>query len=1098
MPYSWVWIGVAGALVALGHAHAKTRLSPSVSASGGERAAAVEAAVEARSMVSAASRATPEAAAVETRAKALSALEALPLRFERNVGQADERAGFIARGPGHALFLLPTEAVLCLRAPDGAEGPAPRITIRPVGALETARLEGLEPLPGAVSAFTGADPARHRTSVPTFAKVRAAGVYPGVDLVWHGSRGRLEYDFVVLPGADPATVRLAFEGARDVRLDAPSGDLLLDLPGGVLRQPAPIVYQEREGGGDRDVVAGRYVVAADDLVRFEIGAYDGSRPLVIDPAIVWATYMGGGGADDAFAVDVDAAGNVYVAGTTLSTDLFDVAGGPVPGFQPTKNAGSDAFVAKIAPDGQSLVFATYLGGSLADGATAVRVEASGNVTVVGRTFSNNFPVTANAFQTVKGIAGPNQTTQADGFVTKLDPTGTVRVFSTYLGGSATDEALAVDVDANGQVYVTGFTESVGGANGTGRFPARFAQSLQSTFGGGQEAFAAVLQPSGRTVANNPDSAVVYVTFLGGTSSDRGQGIAVDGAGAVYVAGKTLSPALPFFNQPPGSPVSNPTTPRREPAGGLDAFLVKVNPVPAGGVAAGVGFEWFTFLGGIGSDDALGLRVDASGAYLVGTTSSVDFPAFRADGLPPFQSGYGGGASDAFVAKVGSTGSLVYGTYLGHAGEERGIGIAIDAAGNTYLTGQTDSANFPVVDPIQPTNELGSFDAFVTKLDAGGSALLFSTYYGGSQTESGLSIAVAGDHVVFAGNTDSMDLDLVNPLDQIYGDGQRDGFVARFDLSTTPPPPPPANNEPVADAGLDRTIECQGLPTAELLDGTGSFDADGDALSFRWTVRASPAGSALFIGKVVATGDAANAARVTVQLDKLGLYVFGLAVGDGQVESVEDTVDILLQDTTPPVVLCPGDMTFETGDQRGVVVTFQPTVTDNVDPSPTVVISHASGSFFAPGRTVVTVTATDGSGNSAGCSFAIGVTLVVPIWVDPGVIRLRRRGFRPQRVDVVVYSTPTFSAQILDPRTITVNGALPQRQGRTVGRLRDVNGDGRRDLVLELVTADLNLQPGANEVVLTGLTVSGGPVRGADSVFVIDLRPPPRPPRGGRR
>ncbi len=1090
MPYSWVWIGVAGALVALGHAHAKTRLSPSVSASGGERAAAVEAAVEARSMVSAASRATPEAAAVETRAKALSALEALPLRFERNVGQADERAGFVARGPGHALFLLPTEAVLCLRAPDGAEGPAPRITIRPVGALETARLEGLEPLPGAVNALTGDDPARHRTAVPTFAKVRSAGVYPGVDLVWHGSRGRLEYDFVVLPGADPATVRLAFEGARDVRLDAPSGDLLLDLPGGVLRQPAPIVYQEREGGGDRDVVAGRYVVAADDLVRFEIGAYDGSRPLVIDPAIVWATYLGGNSADDAFAVDVDAQGHVYVAGTTLSTDLFAVAGGLVPGYRGVNQGGSDAFVAKIAPDGRSLVFATYLGGAGDDGARAVRVDAAGNVAVVGRTRSTNFPVML-PYQQFKGSSGTGQ----DGFATRLDPTGTTLIFSTYLGGSADDEALAVDVDANGQVYVTGVTAS-SGLNGTTRFPTSFPQSLQREFGGGQDAFVTVLRAEGLMVYGNPDSAVVYSTYLGGSLTDRGQGIAVGGDGAVYVTGQSLSSTFRLTqptSPPPSSPIPNPMGPLVPRAGNQDAFVAKINPVPPGGVQAGIGVAWYTFVGGGDVDDAFAIEVDATGAYIVGTTSSgglpnfedPPFPAFHVAGLPLAQASYGGGVRDGFVVKLAPSGSPVYSTYLGAAGDDRVFGLALHADGSVYLTGQTNSSNFPAINPIQAINTGGSFDAFVARLDANGSALLFSTFYGGSQAESGLSIALVGEDVVVSGSTESMDLALMNPLDQIYGGG-RDGFVARFNLGTTPPPPP-SNNAPVADGGPDRMIECVGLPHAELLDGTASFDADGDPLSFRWEVRASPAGSALFVGRVIATGDAASAAQVTAPLDELGLYVFGLVVGDGQVESGEDLVDVLLQDTTPPVVSCPGDLSFETTNQAGRVVTFATSARDACDPNPTVVVSHPSGSRFVPGLTVVTVTATDASGNSAACSFAVTVVLRVQMDVVPGiVIRSRFLGLVPSSVLVVVYGSSTFTAQTLDPRTVLVNGARPRPIGGALAVLADVNGDRRLDAVFQFRVQDLRLGRGSNTVQLDALTVPGGFVRSSDTVFVIDL------------
>jgi hypothetical protein len=308
-----------------------------------------------------------------------------------------------------------------------------------VGANKKAAPTAEAPLPGRSNYFVGNDRSQWRTNVPQYARVRYAHVYPGIDLVFYGNQRQLEYDFVLKPGADPGHIRLRFKGVQAVRVDD-AGNLTLRTVAGDLLQKAPVVYQEIEG--QRRTVAGRYVVEGHRAVRFEVASYDRTAALVIDPVLVYSTYLGGSGSEQTASAAVDAAGAVYIAGTTSSTDFPTV--NP---YQPAAGSGVyDAFVAKLDPSGSALVYATYLGGSANDRALSVAVDGSGNAYVVGNTASVNFP-TANAFQGSK-----NPGTEA--FVTKLSPSGSSLVFSTYFGGAGLDSATRVALDGAGSVVVT--------------------------------------------------------------------------------------------------------------------------------------------------------------------------------------------------------------------------------------------------------------------------------------------------------------------------------------------------------------------------------------------------------------------------------------------------------------------------------------------------------------------------------------------------------------------------------------------------------------------------------------------------------------------
>ena len=699
----------------------------------------------------------------ESRAKVAASYGKFPLRFEANQGQADLRVKFLSRGSGYTLFLTSTEAVLALQKPSLTTAaiqryvgntPGKRSTSAAVlrmkfgGANRIARIEGLESLTGKSNYFIGNEPAKWRTNVPTYAKVRYEGVYPGVDLVYYGNQGQLEYDFVIAPGTNPRTIRLVIVGAE--RLEASTrGDLVLNTGSGEVRLQKPVVYQE--SGNVRKEIAGRYVLRGKRQIGFEVATYDASKPLIIDPLLSYSTYLGGSGDDAGNAIAVDGSGNAYVTGSTGSTNF------------PTKNplqsafgGSSDVFVTKLDPTGSTLIYSTFLGGSAASGATAIAVDSSGNAYVTGFTRSTNFP-TKNPLQPAFGGS-------SDVFVTKLDPTGSTLIYSTFLGGSGDESGNGLAVDASGNAYITGGTNS-------SNFPTK--NPLQAALGGDSDAFVAKLDSTG--------SALAYSTFLGGTFDDFGNGIAVDSSGNAYATGNTLSTDFPTKN--PLQPASG---------GTRDAFVAKLN-------AAGSALVYSTYVGGGGEDSGNGIAVDSAGnAYVTGSTKSTNFPT-----ASPFQASCQSCASggNAFVAKLIAAGSaLVYSTYLGGSGNgtdgDFGNGIAVDASNNAYVTGFTSSRNFPLASPIQATllPQTCTFEyygytytipcsntAFVTKLNPSGSALLYATYLGasGGDRESGRGIAVDTAGNAYVTGTANSKFLLTPGAFQLVPGGGGDAFVAKI-------------------------------------------------------------------------------------------------------------------------------------------------------------------------------------------------------------------------------------------------------------------------------------------------------------------------------
>ncbi len=685
----------------------------------------------------------------------------LPLSFEVNRGQAPEPVEFLARGAGYTLFLTPDGATLVLTGPQaGAQDAAHRseLTMRLAGADPAVTASGVEKLPGEANYFLGNDPKAWHTHIPTFGRVAYHNIYPGVDLVYYGHSGQLEYDFVVAPGADPRQIQLALDAKPHVTAN---GDLALPMGLSEVRFQKPVIYQT-EPEGSRHYLDGAYAIASDrpsahspkeSRVGFKVANYDRSLPLVIDPTFTYSTYLGGTGTDSALGIAVDSTGDVYVTGRTSSTN-FPVKSA----YQPTFSGGStDAFVTEIGPDGLSLVYSTYLGGatpvttstspadsfcgvpagvtSAMNAGAAIAIDVTGAAYVTGSTNTSNFPITTGAKQIAIGGA-------FDAFVTKLNPGGASLSYSTYTGGTQNDCGTAIAVDSAGEAYVAGSTSSksfVATKNA-------YQTTLNSSSG---NAFFMELNSSATAPA-------VYATFLGGSGADAAQGIALDPSCTTtncptYVTGQTTS--LNF-------PVS--ATPYQDkPGGGTDAFVAEFNPAGSGNTS----LVYSTYFGGSGNDIGYGIAVDSTGdAYIAGSTTSSNLPV--TSGV--YQSALTG-TEDAFVAELNpaaaGSGALAYSTYLGGNSVTSASAIAVDSSGDAFVTGNTTSTNFVPASvealALQSTCATTSGalcnDAFVAALASGGSYLSFATYLGGGLYDAGNAIAVdASENVYVAGATQSTD------------------------------------------------------------------------------------------------------------------------------------------------------------------------------------------------------------------------------------------------------------------------------------------------------------------------------------------------------
>jgi hypothetical protein len=735
-----------------------------------------------------------QAPSSQARRQAFATFSHLPLMFEPNQGQTDPRVSFLARGSGYGLYLTKQEAVLVFKnsAADARHSASSVVSMKLVGATSTADPVGDGELPGKSNYFIGNDPAKWHRDIPQFSRVRYRDVYPGVDLVYYGNQGRLEYDFEVAPSGDPAQLALKFQGveAHNLRIDA-NGDLVLAIGGNDLRLLAPRVYQNV--GAEQRIVEGRFELRGKqkEEVGFKLGSYDRKRSLIIDPVLTYSTYLGGSGSESCStitglpftpgcpAIAVDSASNAYVAGSTTSTDFPATAGEYQPDLAP--GATANVFISKFTPTG-SLQFSTYLGGNRLDYTAGIGVDTGFDILVAGTTSSADFPTTDGtsntAFQTAPLSGGQHV------FVSKLDPTGKILMYSTYLSGTGVDIASGLAVDSGGNANVIGTTTST--EVGTG-FP--------STLGSFQPLPAAANQFFFTRVNPNTSGAlsVPYSTYFGGASPSNGVavggGIAVDGNSNVYLTGGTSFTDMPVLNA--YQSINE---------GGLDIFVAKINP---SGVT-GSQLLFSTYLGGSGNDVGYGIAVDSTpNAYITGSTSSTDFNVTGTTGsvLSTALQSTNGGGTDAFIAKLGTPCSgtgcttfvvpLTYFSYLGGAGTDVATSITVDNNSGARIAGWTNSPNFPIVgNPLQVAYGGGSSDAFFADLytDATCSPLITpgctatdsTSYFGGSGADlgTGLALDLQGANYMTGETASATGFPLKNPVQGALS-GTSDAFVSKL-------------------------------------------------------------------------------------------------------------------------------------------------------------------------------------------------------------------------------------------------------------------------------------------------------------------------------
>ena len=620
----------------------------------------------------------------------------LPLSFEPNRGQSAPGVQFLTHGKGYGFFLSGNSALLQL----GTDS----IRLSLANGQNPVTISGEQPLPGKVNYLRGDDRSQWLAGIPTYARVRMTSVYEGVDLVYYGNHRQLEYDFIVHPGADASRISFSEKGA-DLSLCA-DGSLLMKSANAALQWHAPVAYQEING--QRHPVAAKYELAG-STIRFRLGAYDRTRDLVIDPVLIYSTYVGGNGGDMGDvgnAIAVDASGAAYVAGLAASTN-FPVTSHAM---QPSSHGNDDAFVAKLNPQGTAFEYATYLGGGGQDMAWAIAVDALGQAFVTGQTGSglygqSAFPTTAGAYQRSQNANVLNNSV----FVAKLSADGSDLLYSTLLSGTNDSFPTGIAVDSNDNAYV--LTNTAGGfpvtSNAYQKSAGTHACPYQS-FADGQAQVVTKLNANG--------SGLVYSTYVG-HGCDYGSGIAVNSLGQAYIVGHTQDAAYPV--------TAGAARPKF--GGVVDGFVTRLN-------ATGSGLVYSTFLGGSLADFANAIALDSSGyAYVAGGTDG-SFPttsgAYEATAT---NNGYRKG----FITKLSPLGkALVYSTYVKGAANVSFSSIAVDKSHYAHVTGYTDGSQYPVTNnAVQGTCHQASgsclTQAIVTKINAAGSGLLYSSYFGAS-------------------------------------------------------------------------------------------------------------------------------------------------------------------------------------------------------------------------------------------------------------------------------------------------------------------------------------------------------------------------------
>ena len=666
----------------------------------------------------------------------IDTLDAIPLYFIQNYGQVDSTIRYYNKGQNRAVFFT-GDGLITQYLQYTRETPSRNIENRGKFSMDTTPIHvkgvnlhmkmvgcnlnpvitSLEELPGKMNYLLGNDSSRWHSNVPIFQKVLYENVYPGINLVYKGTGGNVEYDYVVAPGARPESIRFEILGADKLDI-TPEGDLAIQTPLGTCIQKKPKTYQENSLGIPSEVTSG-FVMTPEHQIAFHVPSYDKSKSLIIDP-LIYSTYLGGNSSDIGdigYGIAVDNSGNAYVTGYTASTDFPTTVGV----FDTILNGNYDAYVTKLNPSGTGIVYSTYLGGSDSDYGYAIAVDTGGNAYVTGFTYSTNFPTTDGAFE-----RNPHG---YDVYVTKLNATGTGLAYSTFLGYGY---GYSIAVNNNGNAYVTGYTIASNFPTTTGAFDTTYDN---------YDGYVTKLNPAG--------TGLEYSTFLGGTDADFGQSIAIDSIGNAYVTGYTYSSDFPTTTGAYDTVYND-----------YDAFVTKLNPT-------GTGLLYSTFLGGSSNDFGYGIAIDVGGnAYVTGMTQSSGFPTTSGALDRTYNSN-----NDGFVTKVNPAGTgLVYSTFLGGSKYDAGKSIAVDMSGNAYIAGITESTNFPTTNGAYDKTYNGGYeDVFVTKLNPAGNALVYSTYLGGSESDRGFSMAMdKSGNVYVTGDTQSSNFPTTSgAYDQTY-------------------------------------------------------------------------------------------------------------------------------------------------------------------------------------------------------------------------------------------------------------------------------------------------------------------------------------------
>ena len=721
----------------------------------------------------------------------------VPVFFEANQGQFDDQVRFVARAPGASFWFTPADIRIVLDriepdtglrgAMDGRARPAPAglverlaFTVRLLDASPGSLPEGQGLLPGKVNYFLGRDPARWRAQVLTYGSILYRDLYPRADLRYYGAGDGLKYDLILHPGAEVEMVSLAYDGVQGLQVND-TGQLEIATAWGTLIEEAPLAWQE-DDGGRRDPVAAAYRLQAGNRIGFWVGAYDPTRPLVLDPTLNYSTFVGGGTRELAHAVALDEAGNAVITGSTTSND-FPVTEGAL---DPVRSDGWDAFVTKLDANGESLIFSTYVGGLGTEVGYGVAVDEAGNVVVAGATGSTDFPTTSDAYR--EEYEGG----EYDAFVLKLAPGGDSLLYGTFVGGNDMDMAYTLGLYGE-QAVIAGVTESP-------NFPTT-SNAFDRYHNGLGDLFITKLDADGGSLS--------FSTLVGGSGEDLGRRLAVASGGNVVVTGHTNS-----ANFPTSSDAFAPDYRRK-----YDAFVLELN-------SDGRSLNYSTFLGARADEYGQGLALDANGDPVVtGATSSADFPT-TTGAYDTHYNGY----SDVFVAKVTDNGkTLAWSTYLGGSGSDSGMVVGLDANDNPILAGTTDSTDLPISDDALDDTYNGESDVLLAKLSASGDSISYSTYAGGAARDeaTGLAVTNAGD-VVVAGWTESFAFPTTEGAFDPEFNGRQDGFLMRIDSLGDPEPQAidlqvAQSSDDAIESNDDGSVDLDS-PVLELLDDDSPHSA----------------------------------------------------------------------------------------------------------------------------------------------------------------------------------------------------------------------------------------------------------------------------------